>query len=246
VQGKKPFICSFSIFVTGRFEPIRMSVAYADANVKIVGTHCGIGIGEDGYSQMALEDISIMRSLSNMAVIQPADDLETKAAVRFLADYPHPAFLRLTRQGVGEVHKDGYEFHFGKADVIKNGNDAVIFATGAVVKHALNAANALMDEGIDMRVVNIHTIKPIDAEYIIKAAQETGMVYTVEDHSVIGGLGSAVAEVLSENAPTPMRRIGIYDTFGESGTPDDLYKKYGLDAAGILQQIKEHVAQQAA
>ncbi len=239
LMGKKPFICSFAIFVTGRFETIRMSVAYTGANVKIVGTHCGIGIGEDGYSQMALEDIAIMRVLPNMSVIQPADDIETKQAVRFLVDYPHPAFLRLTRQGVNPIHSSDYKFEFGKADVLRNGNDAVLFCTGAVVANALQAANQLAQEGHDIQVVNIHTIKPLDAEYIISSARATSRVITVEDHSVIGGLGSAVAEVLSEHEPRLLKRIGIYDTFGESGTPEQLYKKYRLDVEGIKSQIKE-------
>ncbi|MAT39180.1 MAG: transketolase [Ectothiorhodospiraceae bacterium] len=244
-MGKKPFICSFSIFVTGRFETIRMSIAYADVPVTIVGTHCGIGIGEDGYSQMALEDISIMRSLANMTVIQPADDAETKAAVRFLAEYKHPAFLRLTRQGVEQVHGEDYTFEFGKADELKTGSDGVIFATGAVVYNALKAAEQLESEGVNLRVVNIHTIKPLDEEHIIRAAKETGFVLTIEDHSIIGGLGSAVAEVLSEHAPTPMKRIGIYDTFGESGTPNGLYEKYKLDVKGLYEQIKASVQQPA-
>lgn len=239
LMGKKPFICSFAIFVTGRFETIRMSVAYTGANVKIVGTHCGIGIGEDGYSQMALEDIAIMRVLPNMSVIQPADDIETKQAVRFLVDYPHPAFLRLTRQGVNPIHSSDYKFEFGKADVLRNGNDAVLFCTGAVIANALQAANQLAQEGHDIQVVNIHTIKPLDAEYIISSARATSRVITVEDHSVIGGLGGAVAEVLSEHEPRLLKRIGIYDTFGESGTLEQLYKKYRLDVEGIRSQVKE-------
>ena len=246
VMGKKPFLCSFSTFITGRFETIRMSIAYADVPVVLVGTHCGIGIGEDGYSQMALEDVSTMRSLANMTVLQPADDRETKAAVRFLASYEKPAFLRLTRQGVGDVHGDGYRFEFGKADELKPGSDGLLLATGAVVHHALEAARRLEQDGISLRVANIHTIKPLDVDYVVRAAEATGMVYTVEDHNVIGGLGSAVAEALAENAPTAMRRIGIYDTFGESGSPEDLYRKYGLDAEGIHRQIRDHAAQQAA
>lgn len=239
LMGKKPFICSFSIFVTGRFETIRMSVAYTNANVKIVGTHCGIGIGEDGYSQMALEDIAIMRSLPNMTVIQPADDNETKQAVRFLVDFPHPAFLRLTRQGVPAVHGEDYRFAFGKADELRKGSDAVAFVTGAVTSHALKAAERLAQESISLRIVNIHTIKPLDADAIVTAAKETGRVLTIEDHSVLGGLGGAVAEILSENQPTKMKRIGVYDTFGESGTPEALYKKYRLDSDGLYQQIKD-------
>ena len=239
LMGKKPFICSFAIFVTGRFETIRMSVAYTNTNVKIVGTHCGIGIGEDGYSQMALEDIAIMRALPNLAIIQPADDIETKEAVKFLIDYPHPAFLRLTRQGVNPIHSSDYKFRFGKADVLRNGNDAVLFCTGAVSENSLLAANLLAKEGHDIRVVNIHTIKPLDADYIVRAARETSRVITVEDHSVIGGLGGAVAEVLSEQEPRLMKRIGIYDTFGESGTPEQLYKKYRLDVDGIKSQLRD-------
>ena len=239
LMGKKPFICSFSIFLTGRFETIRMSVAYTDANVKLVGTHCGVGIGEDGYSQMALEDIAIMRSLSNMRVLQPSDDVETKQAIKFLIDYPHPVFIRLTRQGVENVHAPDYRFEFGKADLLRPGNDAVIFCTGGVVANSLQAANDLAAKGKDIRVVNIHTIKPLDAEYVIQAAKETKNVITVEDHSVIGGLGGAVAEVLGEACPTKMKRIGIYDVFGESGTPEQLYVKYRLNTAGIREQVEE-------
>ncbi len=242
LMGKKPFICSFSAFVTGRFETIRMSVAYTNANVKIVGTHVGIGIGEDGYSQMALEDIACMRALPNMSVIQPADDAETKQAVRFLADYSFPAFLRLTRQGVEPVHGPDYRFQFGRADLLRPGNKGVIFATGGVVANALKAAAELAKEGFDPRVVNIHTIKPLDAAAVVEAARECGKVITVEDHSIIGGLGGAVAEVLSESHPALMRRIGMQDRFGESGTPDQLYAKYGFDAPGLARQIQDFLA----
>jgi len=238
LMGKRPFICSFSTFVTGRFETIRMSIAYSNANVKIVGTHCGLGVGEDGYSQMALEDIATMRSLANMQVLQPADDIETKAMVRYLAQSTQPAFLRLTRQKVETVHSNDYLFEFGKADVLKEGSDAVLFCTGGVVAHSLNAAKQLEQDGASIRVVNIHTIKPIDVSYIVKAAKETGKVITVEDHSIIGGLGGAVAEILSERAPTFLTRIGINDTFGESGSPSDLYEKYQIDEIGIMRQVK--------
>jgi transketolase len=242
LSGKKPFICSFSIFVTGRFETIRMSVAYTNANVKIVGTHVGIGIGEDGYSQMALEDIAIMRALPNMSVIQPADDLETKQAVRFLAHHPFPAFLRLTRQGVEPLHGAGYTFQFGRADLLRPGKDAVVFTTGGVAFNSLKAAEELAKEGFDLRVINIHTIKPLDAAAVIEAAKECGKVITVEDHSIIGGLGGAVAEVLSESQPTLMRRIGMHDRFGESGTPEQLYAKYGFDIPGLAKQFREYLA----
>lgn len=238
MSGKKPFICSFSTFVVGRFEVIRMSVGYTEANVTIVGTHCGVAIGEDGYSQMALEDIATMRTLPNMTIIQPADDRETKAAVRFLAEYDHPAFLRLTRQGLEEIHGDDYTFEFGKADVLKDGTDAVIFATGGVVKHALDAADDLETDGLNVRVVNIHTIAPLDINYVVEAAKETGRVITIEDHSIVGGLGGAVAEVLGEHHPTRMKRIGM-QSYGRSGTPTGLYEYYGLDKEGLKGQIKE-------
>lgn len=242
MMGKRPFICSFATFVVGRFETIRMSIAYSNANVKIVGTHCGIGIGEDGYSQMALEDVALMRTLPNMQIIQPADDRETKAAVRYLAASDQPAFLRLTRQAVEDVHDDGYQFAFGRADQLKPGTNAVIFCTGAVVAHSLNAARRLDAEGMSVRVVNIHTIKPLDSAAVIAAAQETGAVITAEDHSVTGGLGGAVAETLGELAPTRMLRIGLRETFGESGSPDELYRKYQLDAEGIYSRVKSFLS----
>lgn len=236
--GKKPFICSFSTFVVGRFEVIRMSVGYSEANVTIVGTHCGVAIGEDGYSQMALEDIALMRTLPNMAIIQPADDREARAAVRFLAEHHGPAFLRLTRQNVADIHDDSYEFHFGKADVLRDGADAVAFCTGGVVHGTLMAANMLAEEGVDLRVVNIHTIAPLDVEAVVKAARETGRVITVEDHSIVGGLGGAIAETLAEHHPTLMKRIGM-TTYGRSGSPTGLYEHFGLDAHGIARGIRE-------
>ena len=238
LSGKAPFICSFSTFVVGRFEVIRMSIGYSEANVTVVGTHCGVAIGEDGYSQMALEDIALMRTLPNMAIIQPADDREAKAAVRYLADHPQPSFLRLTRQGLEDVHGDDYRFEFGKADVLRDGSDAVVFATGGVVHNALKAAEELEAEGFSVRVVNIHTIAPLDADYVVQAAKETGRVITVEDHSIVGGLGGAVAEVLGERQPTRMKRIGMTE-YGRSGTPADLYVHYGLDRSGIKRQIAE-------
>jgi transketolase len=242
LSGKKPFICSFSTFVVGRFEVIRMSIGYSQANVTVVGTHCGVAIGEDGYSQMALEDIALMRTLPNMAIIQPADDREAKAAVRFLADYDQPAFLRLTRQGLEDVHDDAYTFTFGKADELRGGDDAVIFATGGVLHNALQAAEELAAEGMNLRVVNIHTIAPLDVDYVVQAAKETGRVITVEDHSVVGGLGGAVAETLGEHHPTRMKRIGMH-SYGRSGTPSDLYTYYGLDTNGIRKQIAEFMHQ---
>ncbi len=236
LSGKKPFICSFSTFVVGRFEVIRMSIGYSEANVTVVGTHCGVAIGEDGYSQMALEDIALMRTLPNMTIIQPADDREAKAAVRFLADHQNPAFLRLTRQGLEDLHGDDYEFRFGKADLLRDGSDAVIFATGGVVYNALKAAEELESEGLSIRVVNIHTIAPLDADFVVQCAKETGRVITVEDHSIVGGLGGAVAEVLGERQPTLMKRIGMTE-YGRSGTPEDLYVHFGLDREGVKRQV---------
>ncbi|MBR9978634.1 MAG: transketolase family protein [Bacteroidetes bacterium] len=241
LSGKKPFICSFSTFVVGRFEAIRMSIGYSEANVTVVGTHCGVAIGEDGYSQMALEDIALMRTLPNMTIIQPADDRETRGAVDFLAGHPFPAFLRLTRQGVEHIHGDDYHFVFGKADVLKDGDDAVLFTTGGVVYNSLKAAEALEKEGLHIRVVNIYTIAPLDAEYVIQAARETGRVITVEDHSIVGGLGGAIAEVLGEGQPTRMKRIGMRE-YGRSGSPTDLYVHYGLDEAGIRKQVAAFLA----
>jgi transketolase len=243
LMGKKPFICSFSTFVVGRFETIRMSIGYTGANVKIVGSHCGIAIGEDGYSQMALEDIAVMRTLPNMQIIQPADDLEARAAVRYFAGSAQPGFLRVTRQALPDVHDASYQFEFGKADELLPGTAAVVFCTGGVVGHSLAAARRLHEEGLAVRVVNIHTIKPLDDASIIRAAQETGHVVTVEDHSIVGGLGGAIAELLSEQHPTRMLRIGIRDVYGESGTPDALYAKYGLNAEGIYKQVKEFLRQ---
>ncbi|MDH7514848.1 MAG: transketolase C-terminal domain-containing protein [Bacteroidota bacterium] len=238
LSGKKPFICSFATFVVGRFETIRMSIAYSNAPVVIVGTHCGIGVGEDGYSQMALEDIALMRSLPGMHVIHPADDVETRQVVRYLVEHPHPAYLRLTRQAVPDVHGEDYVFRFGKADPLRPGRDAVVFCCGPVVSHALDSAETLALEGYDVRVVNIHTIKPLDIDTVVAAARETGRVVTVEDHSIIGGLGSAIAETLGEILPTPILRIGIRDVFGESGSSEALYEKHGLDAKGITLQIR--------
>jgi len=240
LSGKKPFICSFSTFVVGRFEVIRMSIGYSQAPVTIVGTHCGVAIGEDGYSQMALEDIALMRTLSNMAIIQPVDDRETRAAVRFLVDYDKPAFLRLTRQSVEDVHNDEYQFRFGKADLLRDGSDAVVFCTGGVVYGALQAAEELATEGLNLRVVNIHTIQPLDIEYVVSAAEQTKNVITIEDHSITGGLGGAVAEALGEHCPTRMKRIGM-STYGRSGTPAALYRHFGLDGEGIKRTIREFV-----
>jgi transketolase len=236
--GKIPFCCSFACFITGRYDQIRVSVGYSNANVRLVGTHAGVAIGEDGYSQQGLEDIATLRSLPNMAIIQPADHLETVGAVKYLIqEHEGPAYLRLTRQNLDDVHSDGYAFQFGKADQLREGSDLSLIATGGVVSSAMQAAEALAAKGISADVINIHTIHPIDRDAIVESAARTGRVVTVEDHSISGGLGSAVAEVLSEEQPTRLLRIGMTE-YGESGSPDDLYKKFGLDGEGVLARIE--------
>jgi len=242
LTGFIPFICSFAVFVTGRYDTIRMSVAYNLANVKIVGTHAGIGIGEDGNSQMGLEDISLMRSLPNFVVIQPADDIETKKAVEFAVEYKGPVYLRLTRQNVEKINPDNYKFDFGKGVILKEGKDVAIFATGALVYNALKAAEELEKENISVKVINIHTIKPIDKELIIETAKNIRKIITAEDHNIISGLGSAVAEVLAENGiSAKLKRIGLNDIFGESGSTSDLYKKYGFDINGLKNSVKNFI-----
>ena len=242
--GMVPFAASFACFITGRFEQIRMSVGYNNANVRVVGTHSGCGIGEDGYSQMGLEDLALMRSLPNMIVIQPADAIETVRATEFLADYVGPAYLRLTRQGVDDIHPEAYRFEFGTGDELRSGSDLAIVATGGVVGFALRAAEQLAREGIDATVVNIHTIKPIDVGLLRRVAARCGRILTVEDHGIVGGLGSAVAEALSETPDVSVRIHGVRG-YGESGTHADLYARHRLDAAGIATVAKEFVWPQA-
>lgn len=239
LAGKIPFICSFGVFLTGRYDIIRMSIAYSQANVKLVGTHVGLGVGEDGNSQMGLEDISLMRSLPNMVVIQPADDREAKQVVEFAVHHKGPVYLRLSRQKLDDVNGDGYKFRFGKGEILKEGNDIVLFATGGLVGPVLSAAKELESERISAKVVNIHTIKPLDTELINECAKSAKKAMTFEDHNIIGGLGSAVAEALSENSPLLLKRIGLNDIFGESGTPDGLYKKYGFDKDGVKESIRK-------
>lgn len=237
--GLKPFCCSFACFLTGRYDQIRMSVAYPRASVVLVGTHAGIGIGEDGNSQMGLEDINVMRGLPNMMVLQPADELETHQVVEFLAEYNDgPAYLRLTRQGVEDVSPKGYKFAPGKAQVLREGNDIAVFASGGVVMHALQAARELEKNGVCAAVINMASLKPIDEECIITYARRCGKVLTVEDHNVIGGLGTAVGEVLLDNTISCVfQKHGLQDLFGESGAPDALYEKYRLDTPGIEKTI---------
>ena len=238
--GKIPFASSFAMFATGRaFEVIRNSVAYPELNVKIAATHAGLTVGEDGASHQALEDISIMRSIPNMTVICPADGVEAKAAVLAAADFKGPVYIRLGRSKTPLIfNEDDYKFEIGRGLMSSEGTDATIIATGIMVDKAINAKKLLAQEGIDVRVINIHTIKPIDKSIIIDAAKETGCIVTAEEHNIIGGLGSAVTEVVSENYPVPVKRIGVNDSFGESGTGDALLEKYGLTTEHLVQAVK--------
>jgi transketolase len=236
LTGRVPFACSFACFLVGRFETIRVSVAYSQAPVKLVGTHVGVAIGEDGYSQMGLEDIACLRALPNIPIVQPADEIETYQAVAYAVEHPGPIYLRLTRQNLEAVHDASYRFQFGKADLLRPGRDVSILASGGPLWNALQAAKKLAVEGVDAEVLNIATIKPLDEEGILRSVGKTGRVVTVEDHSIHGGLGSAVAELLGEVMPTPLKRIGIA-TFGESGDLKGLYAKHGLDADGVARSV---------
>ncbi len=241
LSGKVPWACSFSAFVTGRMEIIRVSVSYQEANVRLVGTHCGVGVGEDGYSQMALQDIAEIRSLPNVAIVQPADAVETERAVEYLAEHQGPAFLRLTRQKVDDVHDDGYTFAFGRADRLRDGDDVALIGTGATVGECMKAAEVLEGRGISARVVNIHTIKPLDEEAILDTASACSAIVTVEDHGIWGGLGGAVAEVLAaapENGSRARLHIIGVRGFGESGTSEELYELHGLSGARVADQTE--------
>ena len=241
--GKTPFAATFAMFACGRaFEQIRNSICYPKLNVKIAATHAGLTVGEDGASHQAIEDIALMRSIPNMTVIVPADAMETRYAVAAAAKYNGPVYLRLGRMAVPDMFGDGYEFTMGKAVELANGRDVTIIATGIMVAPARRAADELIAAGFSARVLNIHTIKPIDKEAIIKAALDTGAIVTCEEHSIIGGLGSAVAEVLVENSPAPLERVGVMDTFGESGTPNDLLAKYNLTVADIVRAAKRVIS----
>lgn len=237
-SGFKPFVCSFACFIASRYDQVRVSIAENNAPVVVVGTHGGLAIGKDGATHMALEDINLMRGLPNMAVLQPADYFETIGAVKYLAKFQKPAYLRLCRQSVPNINGEDYHFEFGKGVALKEGNDMAIFSTGGMVNIALDAAKEIEKQGIFARVINIHTIKPIDKEIILKAVQETRGIFVLEDHSIYGGLGTAVAEVVSENnLLKPVKRFGVKDVFGESGDPKDLYRKHELDAEGVINNL---------
>ena len=238
--GKVPFASSFAMFAAGRaFEQVRNSVAYPKNNVKIGATHAGISVGEDGATHQCNEDIALMRAIPGMVVINPSDDVEARAAVFAAYEYQGPVYMRFGRLAVPVINDNpDYKFELGKGIVLREGKDVAIIATGLEVAESLAAAEKLAADGIDAKVINIHTIKPLDKELVIAAAKETGKVVTVEEHSVIGGLGSAVCDVLSENHPTPVMKIGVNDVFGESGPAVELIKKYGLDSEGIYEKVK--------
>ena len=239
--GKIPFISSFAMFAAGRaYEQVRNSIGYPHLNVKIGATHAGISVGEDGATHQCLEDLALMREIPGMVVINPSDDTEARAAVKAAYEHVGPVYLRFGRLAVPVINDpENYKFEIGKGVLLREGKDVSIFATGLCVNSALEAAEALAAEGIDAEVINIHTIKPIDEEMILASAAKTGKVVTVEEHSIIGGLGSAVAEVLCEKQPTKMKRIGVNDVFGESGPAVELLKKYGLDGEGVAKGVRE-------
>jgi transketolase len=238
LTGRIPFVCSFACFVVGRFETIRISVAYTSANVKIVGTHAGIAIGEDGYSQMGLEDVACLRALPNIPIVQPADELEAKQVVAWAVEHQGPVYLRLTRQNLEAVSPPEYRFQLGHWLTLRSGTDVTVIASGGTVFNALEAARHLQAEGVSAEVINAASIKPLDEGTLVRSATRTRHVVTVEDHSLTGGLGGAVAETLAEVLPTPLKRLGVTG-FGESGDAKGLYAKHGLDPAGIVGSIKK-------
>jgi transketolase len=239
--GKVPFASSFAMFSAGRaFEQVRNSVGYPHLNVKIGATHAGISVGEDGATHQCNEDIALMRTIPGMVIINPSDYIEAKAAVRAAYELVGPCYLRFGRLAVPVINdREDYKFQIGKSVTLREGKDVTIIASGLTVSTSLEAAEMLAKDGIEAKVINMHTIKPIDEEAIINAAKETGKVVTVEEHSVIGGLGSAVCDVLAENYPVKVKKIGINDRFGESGPAVELVAKYGLDGEGIYRAVKE-------
>ncbi|MBI2652681.1 transketolase family protein [Candidatus Woesearchaeota archaeon] len=240
-SGKIPYASTFAVFSERAYEFVRNVVSRNKLNVKIAGSHAGIATGEDGKSAQAIEDIAAYRALPNMTVLQPCDSVEAEKVVFKLADYKGPSYMRMHRNPVPVIHSFDYKFEIGKGEVLKEGKDVVIFATGTLVHESLKAVKILESENIKVYVVNIHTIKPLDTSLVIDLAKKTNCVVTAEDHNVIGGLGSAVAEVLSESYPCIMKRIGLQDRYAESGKPEELYKKYGLDAESIAEEVMKIV-----
>lgn len=241
--GKVPFASSFAMFAAGRaFEQVRNSIGYPKLNVKIGATHAGISVGEDGATHQCNEDIALMRTIPGMVVISPSDDIEARAAVEAAYEHVGPVYLRFGRLAVPVINdKEDYKFELGKAVTLREGSDVTIIATGLTVSESLMAAERLATEGISAQVINIHTIKPLDEEAVLAAAAKTGKIVTVEEHSVIGGLGSAVCDVVARTASASVLKLGINDMFGESGTAEELVKKYGLDADSIYQNVKGFV-----
>jgi len=241
--GLVPFASTFAMFAAGRaFEIVRNSIGYPHLNVKIGATHAGISVGEDGASHQCNEDIALMRTIPGMVVLNPSDDVEAKACVKAAYEHYGPVYMRFGRLPVPVINDNAdYKFELGKGITLREGKDITIIATGLPVSNCLEVAERLAAEGVDARVINIHTIKPLDEEIVLQAAKETGKIFTVEEHYVSGGLGSAVVEVVSENHPVPVHRIGINDVFGESGPAVALLKKYGLDTDGIFGQIKANL-----
>ena len=239
--GKIPFVSSFAMFAAGRaFEQVRNSVGYPHLNVKIGATHAGITVGEDGATHQCNEDLALMRTIPGMVVMCPSDDVEAKAAVRAALEYEGPVYIRFGRAAVPVINdKPDYKFEIGKGTVVREGSDITIVATGICVDSALGAAEKLAAEGVSAEVINICTIKPLDEEIIINSARKTGKVVTVEEHTIIGGLGSAVCDCLSAHQPTPVKKLGMQDVFGESGSASALVAKYGLDAEGVYKSVKE-------
>lgn len=239
--GKIPFAASFAMFSAGRaFEQVRNSVGYPHLNVKIVGSHAGISVGEDGATHQCCEDIALMRTIPGMVVLNPADHYEMIEAVKAAAEHNGPVYIRLGRLAAESINNnDDYKFEIGKGITLRDGTDVTIIATGLMVGEALKAAKALEADGINARVIDMHTIKPLDEELVLKAAKETGRIVTVEEHNIIGGLGEAVAAYLSENCPTPVTRVGVRDVFGHSGPAVDLLKEFGLDSDGIVNAVKK-------
>lgn len=241
--GKIPFASTFAMFAAGRaFEQIRNTIAYPKLNVKIAPTHAGISVGEDGGSHESIEDIALMRSIPGMIVLSPADAVETKKMIFAAAEYEGPVYIRMGRLDVETIFdEENYDFQIGIANTVREGNDVTIAATGLMTYEAIKAADILAQEGISVRVINVGTIKPLDGETILKAAQETKFIITAEEHSVIGGLGSAVSEFLSEVHPTKVKKLGIYDKFGQSGKANELLEKYELTAAKLVSMVKENM-----
>ncbi|MCR0430120.1 transketolase family protein [[Clostridium] innocuum] len=238
--GKVPFASTFSVFATGRaFDQVRNSVCYPNLNVKIVGTHAGITVGKDGGTHQAIEDIALMRSLPNMSIVVPSDDVEARAAVLAAAAYKGPMYLRMARVASPTYHNDSYVFTLGKGEIIREGSDLTIIACGLMVMKAMEAAEQLAKEGVSVRVINMHTIKPLDHKLVIESAEKTGKIITVEEANILGGLGSAVCETVSEYCPVPVKRIGVRDIFGKSGNPDKLLQEYGLTAEHIIEEARK-------